>query len=142
MLPWLPLMIGGDDRSIIERLKQIAETEPDSRLRSDYAGLAQVFADAADRKEIWVQSLKGWNVKESSVVNQWLQEGRAEGRAEGRQLEIAAAVVAVLESRFNQVPADLIAAINATKELSTLRHWLSLAAKVEGLEEFRKIGGI
>jgi hypothetical protein len=138
MLPWLPLMTGGDDKDIIERWKRIAETEPDSRLRSEYGGLALVFANAAERKTIWTQALKGWNVKESSVVNEWIQEGRAEGQ----RLERAAAVIAVLEARFEQVPADLAAAINATTELTTLKSWHSLAIKVANLDEFRKVTAI
>lgn len=149
MLPRLPLMTGGDDRGIIERWKRTAEAEPNGRLRSEYGGLALVFADAAERKEIWTEALKGWNVKESSVVNEWLQEGRAEGRIEGRQEgraegkvegsaeASATAVIAVLEARFEQIPADLAGFISSMRNVATLQRWVSLAARVASLEEFR-----
>jgi hypothetical protein len=97
--------------------------------------LALVFADAAERKAIWTQALKGWNVKESSVVNEWLQEGRVEGQ----RLERTAAVIAVLEARFGQVPADLAATINTTTNIATLQGWHSLAITVANLDEFRKV---
>jgi len=133
LLPWIPLMIGGDESGIIERWKRIAETEPNSRLRSEYGGLARVFADAVERKELWTQALKWWNMRESSVVNEWLQEGRVEGRVEGR----AESIIQLLEERFGPVPADLAVLINAMTSVPTLRSWLSLANKVASLDEFR-----
>jgi hypothetical protein len=135
LLPWLPLMTGGDDQGIIDRWKSNALTEPNSRMRSEYGGLALIFADAAERRNVWTQALKGWNVKESSVVNEWLQEGRAEGR----QLESAAAVITALRTRFKQVPTDIATAITNTTNISTLQSWLPLAIEVPSLDEFRKL---
>ena len=73
---------GGDDAGIVEWWKRLAEAEPDSPLRSDLAGLARVFADAAGRKPLWTDALKGWNMRQSSVVNEWIDEGRRLARIE------------------------------------------------------------
>ncbi|MBY0459753.1 MAG: hypothetical protein K2V38_20735, partial [Gemmataceae bacterium] len=109
LLPWLPLMSGGAEATIIERWKRLAESEPLSRRRSELAGLALVLAEAADCREAWERGLEGWNVRESVVVNRWIDEGRAEGQA--------AALLAVLEAKFQTVPDDLAAAIRATADL-------------------------
>lgn len=82
LLPWIPLMTGGDDAGIVEWWKRLAEAEPASPLRSDLAGLARVFADAAGRKQLWTDALKGWNMRQSSVVNEWIDEGRRLARIE------------------------------------------------------------
>ena len=47
------------------------------------------MAEAAGRKPIWVNGLKGWNVRQSTVVNEWIEEGRVEGRVEGEQQGLA-----------------------------------------------------
>src|SRR5262249_38595459 len=45
VLPWISLMHGADDPRIITQWRAVAEMETEGRLRSQYAGLALVFAD-------------------------------------------------------------------------------------------------
>ncbi len=134
VLPWLPLMTRGDDSGIIDRWKKLAEAEPDFRRKADLANLARVFATAADRRLIWDKALEGWNVKESSVVNEWI--------AEGRVAATVASVVAVLEARFGQLPPELEAAIRGCADLVKLQSWITHAAKATTLDEFRAAAGI
>ena len=35
------------------------------------AGLEPVFAEKTGREALWKQKLEGWNVEESTVVNEW-----------------------------------------------------------------------
>ena len=65
LLPFVPLMQGGAEPAIIVQWVQLASTEPDARRQGDYAGLARVFAEAADCRPVWEQALQGFNVIQS-----------------------------------------------------------------------------
>jgi hypothetical protein len=150
LLPWLPLMTSGGEPGIIERWKQVAEGEPDSRKKANFASLALVFAEAAERKPIWEKALEGWNVIESEVVKEWqavaraegVAKGRAEGRAEGRVEGAAALVIAVLEGKFGKVPSEVEAAVRGCSDLSKLQAWATHAVNTSTLEAFRTAAGI
>jgi len=86
VLPWVPLMTGADEAGIVEQWKRLAEAEPDDRRRSNYGGLAKVFADAAGRFPLWSQALEGWNMKRSRAVLEWLEEGEQVGLQKGQAL--------------------------------------------------------
>lgn len=142
LLPWVPLMRGGGAVTIIERWKGVALLEPDHRRRSELAGLALVFAEASDVRPMWEAELKGWNVRESQVVNGWIAEGRAEGRAEGQLGGLRAGVVAVLEGRFGNVPGEILTAVTASADADRLQSWITLAARAADLAAFRVAAGI
>jgi hypothetical protein len=146
VLPWLPLMTGGDDAGIIDRWKALADGEPDFRRKGNYASLALVFAGAAKRKDIWKKALEGWNVIESEVVNEWIAEGEArgkvKGKAEGRVEEAVALAIAVCEAKFGTLPAEVEAKIRGTSDLTTLHTWVTQAAKAATIDEFRAAAGL
>jgi hypothetical protein len=146
VLPWVPLMAGGGEETITQRWKRVAEQEPSDRRRAEYGGLALVFAEAADRREQWELALKGWNVRESVVVNRWLAEGRAEGeargRAEGAALGQGLALIAMLEERFGPLPEDLAGAIRACTDAAKLRQWIGAAVRADALDAFRAAAGV
>ncbi len=134
LLPWLPLMTGGDDPGIIDRWKKLAEGEPDRRRKADYALLALTFAGAAKRKAIWARALEGWNMIESEVANEWM--------AVGRVAEAAAAVIAVLEAKYGSIPAEVDVKIRDVADLTTLKNWVPLAVTTATLDEFRHTAGL
>jgi hypothetical protein len=142
LLPWVPLLAGGDEVAVAERWKRAAEAEADGRRRAEYAGLARVFASAARRQDFWKAQLEGWNVTESSVVNEWIAEGEAKGRAEGRREERVAALLDVLTDRFGPPPADLEAAVRAAADVAQLRAWTTAAVKAATLDDFRRAAGV
>ena len=82
-------------------------------MRSDYAALARIFADAAGRKDLWTDQLKGWNVRQSSVVNEWIEEGRVEGRVEGLRVGQVELLEAQLTTRFGTLSGVSLAALRA-----------------------------
>ena len=134
LLPWLPLMTGGDDPGIIDRWKKLAEGEPDRRRKADYALLALTFAGASKRKAIWARALEGWNMIESEVANEWM--------AVGRVAEAAAAVIAVLEAKYGSIPAEVDVKIRDVADLTTLKNWVPLAVTTATLDEFRHTAGL
>ena len=134
LLPWIPLMTGADEAGMIERWKRAGEAEPDDRQRSSLAGLAKVFAEAAGRKELWVKQLEGWNMKVSTVVEEWRLEGEVRG--------LVAGVLGVLEAKFGGVPPELADAIRPTTDAAQLRSWLIAASRAGDLAEFRSSAGV
>ncbi len=127
-------MAGGADEKIIDRWKALALLESASRRRSEYATLALVFAEAAGCRPQWDLALKGWNVRESVVVNNWIAEGRAEGQA--------SAIITVLEQRFGAVPEEAANAIRACADLAKLQEWLTAAVRAESLDAFRALASV
>jgi hypothetical protein len=139
LLPWLSLMRGGDDPAIIARWLELAGREQDARRRSDYGGLALVFAEAAGRRDLWKQALEGWNVTDSQQVLEWIAEGEAKGEARGE----AKALLRVLARRFPPgAPADMVAAIQAMRDLARLEAWVDAAVTADSLEAFRQAAGL
>jgi hypothetical protein len=134
LLPWIPLMTGGDDSGIIDRWKALADGEPDFRRRAEFSGLGKVMAEAAGRGAIWKNALRDWNVQQSEVVNEWKEEARADARA--------ASLIDVLELRFGKLSPELTAAIHDTTASAKLREWIKLAVKVASIDEFRQTAGI
>jgi len=63
-------------------------------------------------------------------------EGKAEGRAEGRGEGAAGVIKTVLVSRFGEVPAELLARIDAVGGLAALQQLAAAAATATSLEDF------
>ncbi|WP_439631682.1 hypothetical protein [Gemmata sp.] len=154
LLPWVPLMTGGGDPGIIDRWKLLAEGEPDRRRRAEYSGIAQLFAERAGRKAVWQAKLEGWNVEESTVVNEWIAigekrgetrgrvEGRVEGRLEGRTEGQQTSLLGVLARKYGTVPEDVVASVRGTTDADRLQDWLWLVATAPDLAAFRQQAGI
>ncbi len=139
LLPWIPLLHGGGEAAIIQQWLELAGRETDSRRRSDYGGLALVFAEAAVGRKEWQEALKGWNVVESQQVLEWIAEGEAKGEIKGE----TNALLAVLASRFSPgAPAEVAAAIRAVQDLERLRNWIHAAATAASLDAFRQAAGL
>jgi hypothetical protein len=127
-------MRGGDNRDIIEEWKRLAQAEPDDRLRSDYAGLALVFADLARCRAVWKKALEGWNVQVSQQVLEW----QAEARQEGETTQARAKLMRILEFRFGStIPKDLASEIAAQCDLDVLDRWFDVALASPDVDVFR-----
>jgi hypothetical protein len=138
ILPFIPLMQGGDDLAIIQQWIALASAEQDTKRRGDYGGLAIVLSEALGRRDIWKQALKGWNIMQSQQVLEWQAEARAEGEAKGR----ATALLRLLQIRHGNVPADLIATITAMTDLATLDRWFDAGVTSSSLDDFRQAAGL
>ncbi|MDQ2731264.1 MAG: hypothetical protein M3Y56_06360 [Armatimonadota bacterium] len=135
MLPWIPLMRGAGKRGMIEQWKAAASKEKDSRLRTTYAGIAVVFADLDGRGRLWRKELEMWNMGESSIANEWRNEGRAEEKKKN--------LLRVLELRFpKKLPSDVVTTVEAESNATKLDAWLDAAVMAASPDEFRAaIGG-
>lgn len=139
LLLWIPLMHGGGVVGIIQQWLELARQETDSRRRSDYGGLALVFAEASGRPPVWKEALKGWNMRDSQQVLEWIAMGRSEGKIEGER----DALLRLLEKRFSPgAPAEVISAIRGTEDLEQLRHWVDSACSADSLDASRQAAGL
>lgn len=157
LLPWVPLMRGGDQTTVIEVWKRLASAEADVRKRGDYGGLARVFAELSGRREVWTKGLEGWNVEVSQVVLEWQEQALARGLAQGRDQGIAEGMVKglakgraemlhllrervlrLLRKKYQTEPtADLVAVVQGQTDPNLLGQWLDLAFDASSLEEVR-----
>lgn len=146
VLSFIPLFQNGEDPGIIQKWKELALREPNDRRRSDYGALALVFAEASNRRDVWKEALKEWNMQVSQQVLEWQQEalarGRAEGRAEGLIQGQAEAIISVLEARFGSLPPELSAAIRQVTDLAALKSWLAEASRAQSIDKFRQAVGL
>jgi hypothetical protein len=138
LLPLVPLMQGGAEAGIIQQWVQLASAEPDARRRGDYAGLALVFAEAANCRPAWRQALQGWNVVQSQQVLEWMAEGETRGEIKGK----VGILLRVLRARFGAVPGELEASIRAQTDLAQLDRWADAAAIAPTLDDFRQTTGL
>jgi hypothetical protein len=142
LLPFVPLMIGGDHTDIMDRWTILAQGEPDTRRRADYAAIALLFAERAGIKSNWDEKLQGWNVTESAYINQFITQGEAKGRAEGEAKGRLVTLLEVLTEKFQSLPSDLETAIRGTTDIDRLKSWTTSAVKAKTLEEFRTSSGL
>jgi hypothetical protein len=128
MLPWVPLMAGANELKAVERWKRLAEAEPDSRKRSEFGLLAQIFAERAGRKDLWHKQLKEWNVEETIIGKRLIAigeakgeaKGRAEGEAKGRAEELKNLLLQLGSKRFGAAPPAVEAVLRAIPERERL----------------------
>ncbi len=130
ILPWVPLMAGGDEAAVVAEWVRLAAGETNAQRRADYPGLALVFADSVGRLPVWKQALEGFNVWESQVIREWKAAGRVEQQR--------GALLRALRLRFPpEVPADLGRTIEQTTDLDVLTRWFDAALTVPTLDAFR-----
>jgi hypothetical protein len=114
--------------------KRLAAQEPDSRSRSEYAGLAQVFAELVKTAPVWQKVLKGWNMTESPLVNKWQEEARKEARIATRIEALRRAI----QLRFGTpVPADLEDQLAALTSKAEWERWFDASLAAPSLDAFR-----
>jgi len=134
LLSWISLMRGGNEPGIIEKWKLVADQEDTEENRADYRAIVIVFAELTGCAATWESGLEGWNMRESTIVAEWMAEGEAKGEAKGRRSDL----LEVLEQRFGApIPADLVATIEGQADVDVLSRWFKAALKSETLDAFR-----
>ena len=86
VLPWVPLMAGGDRPEVLERWQEVAKLQDKLYLRADYVAIALVFAELAGREAVWAAALKEFDVNDSRIAQQWEDKGIDRGIVKGTLL--------------------------------------------------------
>jgi hypothetical protein len=134
MLFWVALMAGGKDPAVIARWKEVvAEAVSDRRVRGNLAGIALVFAELVGRRVEWARGLKGFEMTESQVVNEWMSRGEAKGKLATQRQNL----LKLLVKRFpGAVPDDVVRLVNEQESLGILEHWFDAAAEAYTFDQF------
>lgn len=134
VLPWVPLMSRGCEPVVVQEWLRLAKSVADDQRRSDFAGLALVFAERAGCLAVWDHALKGWGMVESQVIGRWKQEGRQEGQLEMQRKDL----LKVLRSRFGAtLPSEVETAVQQQTQPDVLARWFDAALAADSLEAFR-----
>jgi hypothetical protein len=147
LLALIPVMKNGDNPDTINRWLEIAYPETDPIRRGDYA-LAELFAGAVGRRELWRKALEGFKMNESPVAREWRAAARSEGERSGLlKGEIkgkAELLILALQERFGVLPEELESRIKASADSEQLNRWMRLGVSVSvtTLEQFRQQAGI
>jgi hypothetical protein len=132
LLTWAPLLRGGGESGIIQEWRALAESEPDPNRRADFGSLARNWLRllSEPNRLAWELGLKGYNMSESPFMKEVRQEGEI---ANQRKVLLEAA-----QLRYRTtVPSDLVAAINATNNMSELDRWFKAVFTAGDFDEFR-----
>ncbi len=138
LLSWISLMRGGNEPGIIEKWRLVADQEPNEGHRADYRAIVIVFAELTGCAATWKSGLEGWNMRESTIVAEWMAEGEAKGEAKGIAKGRRSALIEVLEQRFGApIPADLVMTIGGQTDVDVLSRWFKAALRSETLDAIR-----
>ena len=133
MLFWVPLMAGGDSEAVIARWKELALAVEDRRRRGELGKIALVFAELVGRYAAWKRGLEGFDMTESKVVNEWIEEAVAQAQLK----EARENLVRLLRRRFPAaLTEDVLGAINAQPSLDMLHDWFEAAISAFSAEAF------
>jgi hypothetical protein len=75
-------------------------------------------------------------VNSEDLCEKGLEKGRQEGRQEGQIRSQQESVLAVLETRFGEIPYALREAVTAADDLACLKRWHRLGIQLASLAEF------
>ena len=132
-LAFIPLMKKGGDDGIIRRWLEVVGREPDRRRRGGLK-LAVVFAGLTGCKQEWKKALEGFDVNESTIVNEWKAEARREEKTE--------ITLRLIRKLHGPVPDDLSRSIRACKDAGKLDAWLDATVTATSLDDFRRLAGL
>ncbi len=136
ILPWVVLMRGGGESSLIERWKAAAEREADVERRALYRSFALVFAELIPELVNWQRHLEGWNVRESQYLKSYEEKWKHEG-------EVIRARTYVLEGLRlklgSPVPETVRLAIEGTNDLTALDRWFQALFTLNSWTEFEEL---
>jgi hypothetical protein len=131
LLPLIPVMQAEDVEEAVRLWLELWAGEPDERLRHEYVALARVFLELSPERERWRQALEGLDV----IKSPYLESVRAE--------EQAKAIVQALKLRFpGQLPAEVAAAIESTRDRVRLDQWFAFALRASSIDDFRRDAGL
>ena len=130
ILALIPLMTGGGEPGIIQRWLDIANTEPDHRKRDGLGHLALAMAELKPWFGEWQKALKEWTMRESTVIQGWIDRGIDRGRIEQARRTLNNLLV----KRFGAVSPAIIQRIDATTDLTILEQATQVVFDVASLD--------
>jgi hypothetical protein len=134
VLPWLTIMQGSDSAEFLQEWFSVAQQEQDREKRERIGDMTLVLAELARCQLDWLDLLRDWQMRESSWINTWRDQGIDIGLVRMKRLDMLEAIEERLE---NPVPENIRKAIEATSSLDVLKHWYRLALRSNSIAELR-----
>ena len=116
ILAFIPLMTGGGEPGIIQRWIDIAGAVPDHRKRDGLGHLALAMAELKPWFGEWQKALKEWNLRESTVIQGWIDRGIDRGKVENIRDNLRT----TLTVRFGTVPTEVLRRIDESTDFGQL----------------------
>ena len=100
------------------------------------------------------KALEGFDVMESTIVNEWKAEARREGFEKGElkglekgiekgeRLATVATLLRLIHKRYGSVPEDLGTAIRACQDTTKFDVWIDATVSATSLDDSRRITGL
>ena len=135
VLFWLPLMAGAGDEGVIRRWREVVTATVENRsMRGNMVGIALIFAELVGRVPEWRRCLEGFEMTESPIVNEWINQGRVQERVVQHREHL----LLLLDERFpGVVPPEIRHFIERIDDPTLLRTWFAVGAR-STFEEFLK----
>ena len=135
ILPWIPLMAGGGEPTLIEEWKRLAEKETDLEKRAQYRLLALTFAELIPAQINWYQALENWNVLQSKPIGVYKREGKLQGIVETTRANL----LEVVRGRFEgPVPETIRLTVEGTNDPDILDRWFKITVRATTLADLFK----
>jgi hypothetical protein len=137
VLAFISLMKKGGDDGIIRRWLEVVGKEP-SRERRGNLTLVAVFAERTGCTDTWKKALEGFDVTESTIVNEW----KAEAVRKSERRMKAEFLLRLVKKLPEEAPEELNRAIRDCEDPSKLDAWLDAGFEASSLDDFRRITGL
>jgi hypothetical protein len=133
LLFWIPLMHGGGEVDTIARWKDLAGALPDQRMRGDLGRIALTFAELGHCLAAWKTALEGWDMTESKVVNEWMDEARRDEHIRVARQHL----LKLVQARFpTAIPSEVVDLIGRQDSADLLEDWFQAALAAPSAEQF------
>ena len=143
LLYWGPLMQGADDPDTIQEWLRLAKRHFPARRQANLRTVAQTFSELPLRQRVWVESLKEWNVGESSLLKEWTAAAEVQAEAKGVVRSRQEVILRTLNQRFpRQIDSKLRDKIRTESQLAILDHWIDRAYYAQTMADFRETLGL
>ncbi|NMF65437.1 DUF4351 domain-containing protein [Brasilonema octagenarum] len=133
LLPFVPILRGGSEASVVQRALQVLRTDPQlNQLESLLAFFASFVLETP-----LVQQIMRWDM---AVLREspWYQEIFTQGEERGLQQGVRRQLIRVLQRRFGEIPQEVKARLEG-ESVEQLESLMDNAIAVSSLEEFLTI---
>jgi len=133
ILHWASLMNGADQIAVIDRWKEVTlQKVPDRAKRGNMAVNNGTFSELVGRGQEWKRGLEGFDMTESTFVNEWIDKGELR-----RQRSL---LLRLLNRRFpQQLPQQVNDLIRTQESMDLLESWFDAATDAQSFEEFMNV---
>jgi hypothetical protein len=134
VLPWLAIMQGSESGEFLQEWFQVAQREQVAQRRERIGDMTLVLAELARCQLDWLELLRDWQMRESSWINTWRDQGIDIGSVRTKR----GSLMKLIKKHFEDpVPENLSKAIEGTTSLETLERWYDAALDAQTISELR-----